>query len=269
MDEKSEAVSSWNIFKLIEPFKLQGMIILLKSPEEADRRRAVQSFVNLKDSPIQHIECWPEMKCTRLQFFVAEMMILEWLKHLRGNPGATEDEIVDGLFPPEEDLAPPVEPRIRKLAKPYPEVSASAPPAPRPQPSKLSVALDRLNGVVKETILDFSIGPETNEFATPPEDDVHLNALDRKAFEERLRAPIADAIEVASEILAKRGTDRELAAASDELGKVTDALRWAALEIAMDLRTQPNSQPEAQLPQPPHEPRSWAKKFRLMRAAGL
>src|SRR5262249_4372372 len=122
MSENAASVYHWNILNLIEPIRLQGLIIMLKSPAEEDRRRAVQSFVNLRDSPIQHIECWPEMRCTRLQFFVAEMMILEWLKHLRLDPTATEADIIDGLFPPEEEMTPEPAPRVRKLAQPYPDV---------------------------------------------------------------------------------------------------------------------------------------------------
>jgi hypothetical protein len=272
MSESAGPFYCWNIFNLIKPFELQGMIIMLKSPIEDDRRRSVQSFVNLKDSPIQHIECWPDMKCTALQLFVAEMMILEWLKHLRRNPTATEAEVIDGLFPPEEDFVPGPEPRVRKLAKPFPEEHQATPNPPKP--SKFSIALDRLNDVVKESILDFSIGPEPNEFATPPELDVSLRPFDCKAFDEQMRPHVSDALEVAAEILAKPATDRDLAAASEELGKVTDALRWTALEIAMDLRTQPtaSSQGErrdAELVSVPSEPHSWAKKFRRMRAAGF
>jgi hypothetical protein len=261
-----ESIPASNRMSLSElpPEELKRMVIDLESPVEADRRRAVQAFADLGTSPIPWIECWPDRKCTGLQLAAAEALIHEWVEAHESDPEASNAELIHELFPIGPKLR--AKPRCRKSAEPVP----NAPPAPPSvTPSKLSVALDRLNDVVKESILDFSIGPEPNEFATPEEEDVRLNPLDRNAFENRLRTPIADALEVASEILAKPATDRDLAASSEELGKVTDALRWTALEIAMDLRTQQHAGNEIERSLPAKESRSWAKKFRLMRAAGF
>lgn len=265
MDENSQSTESWNILTKLKGSEVRRLIESLKSPFEHDRRWAIQSIVALEDSPIQHIECWPEMKCTKLQLFAAEMIILEWLKHLRRNPKASEAEIIDELFPEEEELVPEPAPRFRTLASPDAEKAAN-----HGQPSRFATALDRLGETVKNSILDFSIGPEPNEFTAPNSEDIPLQPLDRKAFEARMQPRMADAIEVAGEILSKPATDRELAECAEQLGNVADSFRWNALEIAMELRTA-EARPESDTKNSSTEmaPKSWAKKFRLMRASGF
>lgn len=147
-------------------------------------------------------------------------------------------------------------------------------PAPASRPSSaaaiLGRGLDHLNHIVKDSILDFSIGPEPNEFAAPNSEDIRLRPLDLRAFEERMRPRVSDAIEVTAEILSKPATDRELAECAEQLAKVADSFRWNALEVAMELRTA-ESRPESDTKNTQSEmaPKSWAKKFRLMRASGF
>lgn len=265
MDEGLQSGSSWKIFTQLSENDLRELIKSLKSPLEDRRRQAIQSIVALEDSPIQHIVCWPEMKCTRLQLFVAEMIILEWLKLLRRNPEANEADVINELFPEEEDLTSLPAPRYRALAKPSPTAQSSA-----AHPSRLAVALNRLSDTVKDSILDFTIGPEPNEFTAANSEDIPLQPLDRKAFEERMRPRVDDAIEAAAEVLSKPMTDRELACCSEQLGKVADSFRWNALEVAMELRTAAEAcESDTKKTHTESGPKSWAQKFRLMRASGF
>jgi hypothetical protein len=257
MDGNSPPTAAWSIFSNLGAADLEVLIEMLNSSAENQRRWAVQTIVDLGDSPIQHIECWPELKCTRLQLFAAETIIGEWLKQLRRAPGATEEEMIEEMFPEEEDAVPDP-PRVRKLAK------------PASQPGRLARALDRLSENVKDTIIDLRVGPEPNEFTAPYSEDIPLRSLDPQAFEERMRPRLADSLEVAAGILSKPATDRELAECSEQLNKVADSFRWNLLEVAMELRTAENPDgSDKKESQPQAMPASWAKKFRLMRASGF
>jgi hypothetical protein len=138
------------------------------------------------------------------------------------------------------------------------------------EPTVLNRTLNRLSDIVKDSILDFSIGPEPNEFSAANSEDIPLRALDPQLFAEQLRPRMADSLEVAAEILSKPATDRELAECSAQLEKVADSFRWNLLEVAMELRTA-EARPESDTKNTHSEtaPKSWAKKFRLMRASGF
>jgi hypothetical protein len=246
--------------------RLKKMIEDLNSPLESQRRIAIQAFVDLGTSPIPSFQCWPERKYTQLQLVAAEVLIRDWLEIHQNDPDTTSADIIDELFPFEDECSDGRRFRLRRLAK---RQSPSAPPQ-TVKPSVLNRTLDRLSDIVKDSILDFSIGPEPNEFSAPNSEDIALQPLDRKAFEERMKPRVGDALEVTAEILSKPATDRELAECAEQLGKVADSFRWNALEVAMELRTTV-ARPESDTKNTHSEmaPKSWAKKFRLMRASGF
>ena len=242
------------------------------SPDEEDRRWAVQGLSMLRDAPIRGLDCWPEKKCTDLEFAAAEAILREWFEYALRYPGASEYEVIRALFPRDDE-----QPFSDTKARP----SAAANPS-RLQP--LAKKLDELSDKVKEKLLDWDVCPESNELEGSEGQDCPLAPLDKERFHEYTYAKLAEAWTILTEKLAAARTDHELVAAEQAIQAILSTLKWEAIAAALELRdpyaeplTGEQVQELAGSLTPPASPknteptptRDWADKYRRMRAAGF
>ena len=261
------------------PVEWGAILAALDSGEEAVRRHTIQMLIDGGDAPIAKLDCWPVQRCTNLQLMTAEVLVREWAAEKLFFPKATERDLIHRMFeeePPKWD-----EPCVSRIAVYYPD-----PPAlPAPQLPELSAlfgaAMDRVNAVVKDTILDWK--PELPEEDPEPEDEIALGPLDRPRFVAELSAKFTPALEYIAETVAASRTNFDLAKTETEVGHFLHELRWDALNLALESRAPDEaralpSAPHISIPPPRRLPLEkpavtpsggWGKKYRRMRALGF
>ncbi len=243
----------------------------LHSGNEEDRRYAIWWLSSLHDAPIPGIPCWPEKKCTDLQFAATEAILGEWFEYTQDHADASEETIIRDLFPRDDD--PIVRPRVRRLAKPKPQLTGP-----------LVKTLDAWSEKVKQVLLNWDVCPEPSELAGSDGQDCPLPPMDMEIFRQSTWAMLAETWQRVAEILAKARTDYELVAAEQSLHAVLATLRWEAIAVALELRDpegerwtsqevreiassiERSSQPAAPEAKPTGD---WVGKYRRMRAAGI
>src|SRR5262249_23040651 len=257
------------------PVNWSAVLYGLESLAESVRRQTIQMLVDSGESPIVAIQCWPEQACSDLQLKTAEDLLSEWVEALGGCPHATEKDLIHLLFEPEEDEQP--EPHFRTIARPYKEITQPENHPSPPEPNLFNAAMDKLNGVVKDTILDWK--PDSPGQDDEPEEEVALRPLDRDDFAVGLCAKFDEVLEHVAETVASPRTNLDLAKTEAEVGRFLHELRWDALNLALELRAPADVERDSQpVPPPPHHlpakkparpaGAAWAKKYRRMRAMG-
>jgi hypothetical protein len=200
---------------------------------------------------------------------------LEWAEELRAYPKATENDLIHLMFVPEVEERH--EPHFRRIAQPFKEVLPSPCSQPAPEMAVLfNAAMDKLNGVVKDTILDWK--PDLPEQDAEPEEEVALRPLDRDHFALGLCTKFDEVLEHIAEAVAAPRTNFDLANTEADVGRFLYELRWEALNLALELRAPAGVELDSRPPisPPRHTPKKgarpaaggWAKKYRRMRALG-
>lgn len=257
------------------PVNWSAILYCLESPAESVRRETIQMVVDSGESPIAAIQCWPEQKCTDLQLKTAETLLLEWADNMRAYPKATANDLIHMMF--EADVKEQHEPHFRTIARPYKEVVPPTDRTPPPEvPNLFNAAIDKLNGVVKDTILDWK--PELPDADEEPEEQVALEPLDRARFAAAMGAKFDEVLGYVTETVAAPRTNLDLANAEVEVGRFLHEMRWDALNLALELRAPACVERESGPGTPPlHLPPEntatpsagdWGKKYRRMRALG-
>jgi hypothetical protein len=181
-------------------------------------------------------------------------------------------ELVDKLLNgSDEESVIDEENSYHERARPGPRTARDI-PAPHTEPGPLAQALDRLNGVVEELVLNCRPPAAPADSFPSPDDATPLVPLDRGRFLAELQDRFAVAVVQIADVVGRAGTVRELSQYNAQVGAVLAGLHEDVLREIV--RQQPPvAEPAAAEPPPKRRrwaaepPGAWARKYRGMRPA--